>query len=228
MKKWNTLIASLIIGCVIQLNAQEGRFLTNVFDEVKVTRNVVYGVNATVILLPQVGQAVPQPLTMDVYEPVGDERTERPLVLIFHTGNFLPVPQNLQIGGTKNDSSIVEYATRLAKMGYTAASCTYRQGWNPAAQSQPERALGLIQAAYRGIQDARTAIRFFKRDYAESGNRFGVDTSRVVLWGEGTGGYITLGASALSNYLEILTTTNSPGKFLLDTNGMVFPIRQWW
>ena len=223
MKKWNTLIASLIIGCVVQLSAQEGRFLTNVFDEIKVTRDVVYGVNATVIALPQVGQAIPQALTMDVYEPVGDERTERPLVLIFHTGNFLPVPQNLQINGTKTDSSIVEYATRLAKMGYTAASCTYRQGWNPAAQSQPERALGLIQAAYRSIQDARTAIRFFKRDYAESGNRFGVDTSRIVLWGEGTGGYITLGTASLTDYLEIVNTTNGSGKFVLDTNGDGIP-----
>jgi len=223
MKKWSTLVTLLMIVCLSQLSAQEGRFLTNVFDQVKVTRNVVYGVNATVILLPQVGQAVPQPLTMDVYEPVGDERVERPLVLIFHTGNFLPVPQNLQINGTKTDSSIVEYATRLAKMGYTAASCTYRQGWNPVAQSQPERALGLIQAAYRGIQDARTAIRFFKRNYVEGGNTFGVDTSRVVLWGEGTGGYITLGAAALSNYLEIVNTTNGAGKFVLDTNGDGIP-----
>ncbi len=217
MKQLLTLIA--VIGCFMQLSAQEGRFLSEVFTEVKVTPNVVYGQNATVITLPITGGATKVSLIMDVYEPEGDAAKERPLVLIFHTGNFLPVPQNGQINGTYRDSSIVEYARRLAKMGYVAASCQYRQGWNPLAQSQPERALGLIQAAYRSVQDARTAIRYFKRSYVEFDNQFGVDTSRIVLWGEGTGGYTTLATSSLSEYRKIIEAQNGPGKFLLDING---------
>lgn len=217
MKQLLTLIA--VLSCFMQLSAQEGRFLKEIFDKVKVTQNVVYGQNATVITLPVTGGATKIPLIMDVYEPEDDSAKERPLVLIFHTGNFLPVPQNGQINGTYRDSSIVEYARRLAKMGYVAASCTYRQGWNPLAQTQPERALGLIQAAYRSVQDARTAVRYFKRSYVEFGNQFGVDTSRIVLWGEGTGGYTTLATSSLSEYRKIVETQNGPGKFLLDING---------
>ncbi|HRF41195.1 MAG TPA: hypothetical protein PK198_20525, partial [Saprospiraceae bacterium] len=110
-------------------------------------------------------------------------------------------------------------ATRLAKMGYAVAICSYRLGWNPTAQTQPERALGLIQAAYRGVQDARTAIRYFKRSVAEQGNPFAVDTSRIVLWGEGTGGYVTLATATLDKFSEIVTTTNPAGKFLTDLDG---------
>lgn len=219
MKKINTLLVVLFCFSLWHLQAQEGRFIQEVFTDVTVTSDITYGVNATVIALPVVGEAIPQELKLDVYEPVGDERTERPLVLVFHTGNFLPVPQNAQILGTKTDSSAVEICTRLAKYGYTAASVTYRQGWNPLAETQPIRALGLIQAAYRGVQDGRTAIRFFKRDYVENGNQFSVDTSRITVWGNGTGGYLTHGLVGLTRYTEILTTTNGPAKFILDADG---------
>lgn len=218
MKKLNIFIVFLSI-LSFHLQAQEGRFMQEVFSEVEVTSDVVYGVNATVLFLPIAGEAVPQQLLMDVYEPVGDDRTERPLVLVFHTGNFLPVPDNAQITGTKTDSSVVEICTRLAKYGYTAASVSYRAGWNPLADTQPTRALGLIQAAYRGVQDGRTAIRFFKRNYVEDGNQFAVDTSRITAWGVGTGGYISNAMVGLDRYDEILTTTNGPAKFFIDADG---------
>lgn len=115
---------------------------------------------------------------------------------------------NQTTSGTRGDSINVEIATRLAKLGYAVAICSYRLGWNPTAPTQPERALGLIQAAYRGVQDARTAVRYFKRSVAEQGNPFSVDTSRIVLWGEGTGGYVTLATATLDNFNEIITTTN--------------------
>ncbi|MBK8505144.1 MAG: T9SS type A sorting domain-containing protein [Saprospiraceae bacterium] len=84
----------------------------------------------------------------------------------------------------------------------------------PPAQTQPERALGLINAAYRGVQDARTCVRFFKRDFAESGNNYRIDTSKIVMWGQGTGGYISLAASTLDTYNKIPITEMPVGKFL--------------
>lgn len=217
MKHLNRFILTALCSLLLmQSNAQDSRFLTEVFDEVQVTSGLTYGVNETILLLPLVGQAVPESLIFDFYEPVGDSISERPLVLLFHTGNFLPIQVNQTVLGTRSDSSNVEIATRLAKMGYVVASVDYRLGWNPTAPTQPERALGLIQAAYRGIQDARTAIRFFKRDYAENENSFGVDTSRITLWGIGTGGYITLPTAYLHETLEIINASNPPAKFLLD------------
>jgi len=186
---------------------------------VQVTKDITYSVNTTVLFQPNVGEAVPEELKLDFYEPVGDTLTERPIVLIFHTGNFLPQELNGSIFGTREDSVVVELATRFAQMGYVAASVDYRLGWNPTSELQPIRVLTLIQAAYRGVQDARTAIRFFKKDFVENGNSFGVDTSRITLWGVGTGGYITLPTSSLDDFNKIAMTQNPPGKFLTDLDG---------
>ncbi len=205
----------LILFTISAYVCQAQRYDTEIFSEVQVTSDVVYGVNGTVLFLPVVGEVIPEALLMDIYEPVGDTETERPLVLVFHTGNFLPPVTNGQIAGSKTDSSAVEICTQLAKRGFVAASVTYRLGWNPLAETQPERALGLIQAAYRGLQDGRTAIRFFKMDY-DNGNTYGIDQDKITCWGNGTGGYLVLGMNGLSFYNEIPLTTNGPGKFLLD------------
>ncbi|HMN89919.1 MAG TPA: T9SS type A sorting domain-containing protein [Saprospiraceae bacterium] len=218
MKKINILL--LFILCVaLSMQAQNRRYVDQVFTQVSVQTNIIYGVNATALALAQVGQAIPQPLTMDVYQPVGDTETARPVVLVFHTGNFLPFPQNGGTGGTKEDSTVVEVCTRLAKMGYVSAAVTYRLGWNPIAPNQSDRIFGIINAAYRGVQDARTAVRFLKRSVVEQSNPFGVDSTRVTLWGIGTGGYITLATASLDAYNKVLLP-----KFTTVIGGQPFPM----
>lgn len=217
-------IFTVFLLCFFSCSAlfAQSRYVEEIFDEVNVTYDITYGVNATVIALPQVGEAIPQELKLDVYQPEGDTEAERPLVIIFHTGNFLPHPENGSTGGTRTDSSIVDIANRLARMGYVSAIATYRQGWNPVANEQEERIFTLINAAYRGVQDARTAIKFFRRDVAEQGNSFGVDTDRIVLWGEGTGGYISFNTAVLDDYNKIPLTPG--GKFITEIGGMPFPM----
>lgn len=220
MKRLLTFFALLTV-LVATATAQQ-RYIDEVFTDVSVTKDITYGVNATVLALPQVGEAIPVPLLLDFYEPVGDTETERPLVIYFHTGNFLPHPDNGGIGGKRDDSTCVEIATRLAKMGYVVAVATYRKGWNPIASQQEERVFTLINAAYRGVQDCRTSVKFFKKDYAENGNTFGVDTARIVVWGQGTGGYISLNAASLDQYLEIPSTPG--GKFITQVGGQPVPM----
>ncbi len=202
MRQINILL--FLFCCVIGLQAQSGRYVEEIFTDVSVQTNITYGVNATVLAFTEVGEAIPQPLLMDVYQPEGDDETERPVVLVFHTGNFLPFPQSLGTGGTKEDSTVVEVCKRLARMGYVAASTDYRLGWNPIAPTQDERVFTLINAAYRGVQDARTAIRFVKRGAEEEGNPFRVDTTRITLWGIGTGGYVSLNTLGLDLYDKVL------------------------
>ena len=191
-------IFTLLLLCVfaISVNAQD-RYLDEVFTDVTVTTAVEYGVNGTVLTLPSEMEVVPESLLLDVYQPTGDTETARPLVLVFHTGNFLPNVTNGQIAGTRQDSSVVEICNRLARRGYVAASVDYRLGWNPLADSQPVRALGLIQAAYRGLQDGRNAIRYFRSDAAGS-NEWNIDSERITAFGVGTGGYLVLGMVGLS------------------------------
>jgi|JI6StandDraft_1071083.scaffolds.fasta_scaffold38643_2 hypothetical protein len=201
MKRIFTLVFALMLAASVPMNAQ--RYLSEVFTDVTVTSNVTYGVNATVIAYTVVGQAIPEALKMDVYEPSGDTETNRPLILYFHTGNFLPTPQNGSPSGTRTDLNVVEMCTRLAKMGYVVASCDNRLGWNPVATTQDERVYTLINAAYRGVQDCRTAIRYFRMTEDVMENPYGIDPGKICVWGQGTGGYISFAAATINNYSDI-------------------------
>lgn len=206
MRNFLLLFIALFTG-LTTTDAQ--RYLTPQFSEVNKT-STAYGFNYTVLLVPATGRTQRQPLAVDIYTPKGDTETKRPLVIYFPTGNFLPHPQNGSTSGTITDSTCVDIATKLAKLGYVVAVADYRKGWNPIATTQEPRVNTLINAAYRGVQDARTAVRFFK----EKAGDFGVDTSRICLWGQGTGGYITLATATLDSYNKVFTTTNPPAKFI--------------
>jgi acetyl esterase/lipase len=185
------------------LEAQQARYLEPIFDDVTVTEDIVYGNNASIIgMLLGDTEARPEDLLLDLYQPVGDTETERPLVLLFHSGSFLPEAFTGSVIGSKKAYALVDIATKLAKRGYVVASCDYRLGWNPLAQNQDPLLFGIMNATYRGIQDTRNAIRFFKHHAVEEGNTYGIDTSKIVVWGNGTGGFLSLGAASLDRYVE--------------------------
>lgn len=192
-------------------------WVNEVFTEVEVTEDITYGINATIMTMPIIGEATPVELKMDIYTPVGDDNNDRPLALVVHSGGFLPNVINSHIIGTRKDSSVVEFCTRLAKHGYTAAAIDYRKGWNPIANPSEAR-LGLIQAIYRGIQDGRTAIRYLRKTHAENDNPYGVNPDKIMVIGLGSAGFISTGMATLDDYEKILTTTHGPEKFFLDLN----------
>lgn len=220
MKKFNFLFLLLTLSLCSTLSAQTGPFLEATYD-VEVQPNVIYGVNATILpIIAQVSpEALPRPLNCDVYSPVGDDNDARPLVLVLHTGNFLPFPANNGTGGTITDSTVVETCTRLAARGYVAVAMDYRIGWNPIDPSPDIRKFFLINAAYRGIQDLRTAVRFFRKDAVEGGNNFGIDPNKIGSWGIGTGGYIVAGAATIDDYTELVIP-----KFLISLGGATIPM----
>lgn len=223
MKKltYSLLLALL---CATGLSAQ--RYLSEVFTQASATTNIPYGSNFTVLSLNTTGHTSRQPLVMDVYAPVGDVETARPLIIYCHTGNFLPwfnpatgATINGACGGIRNDSATVEMCTRLAKMGYVVANIDYRLGWRPDLTDELQRRFTLINAAYRGVQDVRTCIRFFRENVDVGGNTYKIDPNRIAVWGQGTGGYLSLNTAALDKYSEILNTSE-PGKFTI----MGFPM----
>ncbi len=199
MKQLNFLLLIFSVLMTAQLQSQV-RYLDEVFSDVNVEPDVVYGNNLSILTMTP----VPTDLLMDVYTPAGDDATDRPVVIYLHTGSFLPQYFNGQITGGKRDSTAVEICTRLAKMGYVAVSATYRQGWAPEADDQNVRTSTLLQAAYRGIIDTRTCIRYLRKSIAEEDNRFGIDGNKIVVWGVGTGGYLSYGAASLDRYEQVV------------------------
>ncbi len=143
-------------------------------------------------------------LRMDVYQPdqAIDSLTERPVFIFVHTGNALPPPINGSPNGTRKDSSAVEVCKRMARRGYLAISMSYRGGWNPLAPTEEARRSSLLNAIYRAIHDVKQCIRNVKAD-AAGANTLGADASRIVLYGEGTGGYIALGTATLNHPAEL-------------------------
>lgn len=205
---------------VMSMGVNAQRYLTPQFAKVKVT-TAAYGFNYTVLAVPSLGHTIKQPLPMDVYTPEGDAETKRPLVIYLHTGNFLPTPQNGGPSGTRSDSTAVEICTRLSKMGFVVASADYRLGWNPISDVQEVRVNTLINAAYRGVQDVKTCVRYFKEKYAT----WGVDTSKIILIGQGTGGYIALGVGSLDKWTKVIGSKFPANKFF-GSNGLPMVIQQ--
>jgi len=139
MTRLTTMLLLLMCLATHQMSAQT-RYLNPVFNQVEVTANVTYGVNATLLYQSVFGEAIPELLKMDIYRPVGDTETNRPLVLYFHTGNFGPFKNpdptspvqngfNGACGGVRTDSAAVEICTRLAKMGGTFSITTSSICW---------------------------------------------------------------------------------------------------
>ncbi len=199
MKQNYTLL--MIVGFLLSGITMYGqtRYIDDVFSAFDLETDITYGTNISILT----GEPMAQDLKMQVYTPAGDDLTDRPVVLVAHTGNFLPAYLNGGTTGSMSDSTVVNICKRLTKKGYVAAAFTYRQGWLPLAEDQDTRTGTLLQAAYRGCQDARTAVRYLRKSVAEDGNPYGIDPEKIGMWGIGTGSYVAFSASTLDDYEEV-------------------------
>lgn len=119
----------------------------------------------------------PVDLYMDIYQPFGDTLTQRPVVIICFGGGFL--------SGSRDHNSIVLIAREMAMRGYVAATIDYRLGMNIFDKDLSMRAV------YRGIQDGRSAVRFFRADAATS-DTYRIDPDHIYIGGHSSGGFIGL------------------------------------
>ncbi|MDP1727805.1 MAG: T9SS type A sorting domain-containing protein [Bacteroidota bacterium] len=211
MKK-NQIRLLTIIVFNLQLGSSfaQTRYIDEVFNYVQKTSNIEYDSNVSVNLFYGMGSLPPALTTQfytakllcDFYEPVQDVIVaKRPLIILVHTGSFLPIILNKQPTGSKNDSSIVTLANSFARRGYVVAAIDCRLGWNPATTVQKFADQQMLQALLRGMQDVRNAVRYF-RSHA---NTYRVDTSKIIVGGQGTGGYVALAIGTLSKRADFET-----------------------
>ena len=140
-------LCCILLLSTISINAQETiRFKNEVFQNVDSITNVVYG-NAVNV------KGEIQELLLDVFSPHNDTLKYRPLLIFIHGGGF----QNNSKTGSY--SSLI--CNGLAKRGYVTTSIDYRLGLGKSKSDT-----SYYEALYRAIQDAKAAVRFFRR-YSE-------------------------------------------------------------
>lgn len=216
------IVLSGVLGFSVTIPAiAQERYIDEVFPNVNVETGVTYGQGLYVFasnVEDFILSGLPRKagLKADVYTPDGDTETSRPVVVVLHTGNFLPRYFNQSTTGSRQDSSVVTLCNRLAKRGFVAVAISYRLGWNPLSDQAEVRRATLLNAVYRGLHDVKTAVRFLKKTAAEDNNPYGIDPTKISLFGFGTGGYLSSNYSALDRIQELQIE-----KFV-DGNGNLF------
>jgi len=159
---------------------QGTRYIDEVFDLVQKTEDVVYG-NAPDLpfLFLFEWNTYDIDLSMDIYEPVGDTLTHRPVIVFAHTGSFF--------SGHNELDDVVDLAISAAKRGYVAVCINYRLGLNVLSTYSAERAL------YRAVQDGGAAIRYL-REYSDE---MRINPENIFMWGTSAGAFLGLHLSYL-------------------------------
>jgi len=208
MKKNITSIIFAIL--IVNFTFSQTRYLDEVFDAVDVTDTVKYADNLSVILASQGVPLVPTgahplcpDLVFDFFEPQGDTAMLRPLLIFLHTGTFAPIYLNNNPTGSRKDYATTKMCTDFAKRGYAVANLEYRLGWNGGTGTLEENSLSLMLAVYRAIQDTKAAVRYFYKDAKENGNTYKIDTNRIAIVGQGSGGWVGLGYAAVKDTADL-------------------------
>lgn len=183
-KAW--LIATFCLAwgeaCLAQCDGARYRY--RVFDQIEVQTGILYGSNVG-------SSGATEQLDMDIYLPAGDEVTDRPVVLVAHGGFFL--------AGSNDGTDVVPLCEDLARMGYVAASFSYRLG----VDNLFDLETSLQESVLRGVHDAKAAVRFFRKSHVEQGNPWGIDPARIVLGGSSAGAFIALHAAYIDDLSEV-------------------------
>ncbi|MBQ9529503.1 MAG: alpha/beta hydrolase [Bacteroidales bacterium] len=152
--------------------------------EVSVEQNVVYtramgyrkdapedSKNALPVSFGQ-GKMMLLDLDMDIYTPVGDPSSKRPLLLMMHGGSFFI--------GNKEEKGQVAWCRYFASLGYVAACINYRMGFNLGKKSY-------CKAEDRAVEDAVAALNYLlERDDLH------IDAEHIFAAGTSAGAIVAL------------------------------------
>jgi dienelactone hydrolase len=187
------------------LSAQNIRYLNRVFAQSTKTANVTYA-TAPSISAPYLSESFTSntALKMDIFQPTGDVVSERPAILLIHSGGFF--------NGTKDVDDMQWICDSFARRGYVTCSIDYRLGFNPLSSNAAERAV------YRGLQDAASAIRYLK----EFRTTYKIDTTNIFAIGSSAGGFTALNLAFLDDSERPTSTFNTPNLGCINCSGNTY------
>ena len=166
---------------------QRYRYTNTLFPAATIMQNVVYGTAPSLDGFGTVeSSTTPQNLLMDVYKPQGDTFTNRPVIIFAHPGGFFT--------GNKNVDDMTAFCDYFARKGYVTATINYRLGFSVTDNI----ILHSTRAVYRGLQDGRTAIRYFRANAAT----YGIDPNKVYFVGSSAGAFMALHSIYLDEISE--------------------------
>lgn len=165
---------------------------------VSVEKNITYGVAKNFA-----GNDVE--LKMDIYKPLNNNDVSRPIYVHVHGGAWLEI-------STKEQPEGAAVCMEMAKRGYVVANIEYRRGYHRYNYYEPyalcssvvfpnqsdciyvQDSSEIVRAIYRGMQDAKAAIRFMKGRFAADST----DVNTVCVGGESAGGFVAMYAGFLT------------------------------
>ena len=181
---WNKKFFLFILVFVcLNINAQE-RFLETVFKDVGV-ETFSYHPN----------------LELDVYTPLNDTQTNRPLILLVHGGGFS--------GGKRDNPLERSFSKDMARRGYIVASMSYRLtrkgkgfGCDCPESEKRDTFLNASQDVYRATE--------FLIEHSVS---LGIDPKKIILVGSSAGAEAVLNAAFMQNDPEYSAILEAPLQF---------------
>ncbi len=143
---WNSINA--------QTNCTQTRYLTEMFGVQLTEEPTIYATVQAITFPPYLSEGITESedLSFDLYEPMNDTLSKRPLIIFAFGGSFL--------GGSKKQAEIVEYCEAMARRGFVVATIDYRLGFNLVDEDSA------VRAVYRAGQDFKAAVRYFRHHAA--------------------------------------------------------------
>ncbi len=149
----------------LSLTAQKTqRFQSAIFSSVDSVLDIPYGHAVNI-------KGNDEQLLLDIFTPpASDTVKKRPLLIFIHGGGF----QN----NSKSGSFSNMICCGLAKRGYVTSSIDYRLG---VAKTKTDQ--DYFESLYRAVQDAKAAVRFFRKN----AKKYGIDTAQIFVMGGSAG-----------------------------------------
>lgn len=172
---WGTFKAAVQHIQIAQISSGPRMYIDQMFQEVAIQYNVTYSVIAN------------QVLKMDVYQPKGDIRSKRPLLILIHGGGFYTGDKNIY-GGTY-DSSAFGWGRYFAERGYVVFSINYRL--INSALADEIRGLDdplVEQTVMKAKSDVLSSVRYARLN----ANEYGIDPNHIFLSGNSAGAVLAL------------------------------------
>ena len=183
---------------------QGRRYLNPLFDEVKMTENIVFAEKKNELT----GKS--EPLRLRVFEPVGDSDRGRALFLLTPGGGFV----------VNGDDWMNDVATEIAKAGYVVAINKYRL--NDAIDTPDKFSRALAMA----VADQRDALQYLIKDAAKA-NTFGIDPEKIFVGGHSAGAITSMHTAYLDGDDAIIDVMANAfeREFTLPAPAQMLPIK---